>query len=295
VNSDDRYVARLISALELGQEAAQRELGRTWKHAAPARVIGIAGPPGVGKSVLTGRLASLAQTRGLRVGVLAVDPSSPLSGGAILADRLRMQAELQDRDIFVRSLASRGALGGVANVVPAAVRALEASGYCMVFVETLGVGQAETDIARLADTVLVVQAPGAGDEVQALKAGLLEVADVLVLNKGDLAGADQACTVLGDLCRERTRDGWTPLLVRTVATTGEGLDPLWAALQAHGDWLAQDSRTRQRRTSRLEAELLSATRAELERRLALLNVMERVRTGEATLADAVREVFGPPI
>lgn len=289
---DHRHLGRLISALEAGVEAAERELAARWRPDGTSWVVGTSGPPGVGKSVLTGQLARTGRAKGRRVAVLAVDPSSPRSGGAVLADRIRMQAQVPDGDVFIRSLASRGALGGLSRVVPAAVRALEAAGYDLILVETVGVGQSEVDIARLAETVVVVQAPGGGDEIQGLKAGLLELADVFVLNKCDLAGADQAAAVLREVARAVERDGWRPPVARAIALAGEGVEETWDAIAAHRAWLAATGELDRRRRARVDAELLGAARAELQARMARAGAAELVLRGEATPSEAVRALFG---
>ncbi len=291
MSREDRYLGRLISALESGTEEAERTLAAQWRPERRARVVGVSGPPGVGKSVLAGRLAEMAHREGRRVGVLAVDPSSPRSGGAVLADRIRMQARLADGPIFVRSLASRGALGGLSRVVPAAVRALESAGYEVVLIETVGVGQNEADIVHLADTVVLVQAPGAGDEVQALKAGVLEIADVFVVNKSDLAGADEAAAVLTEVAHEAGRRGWTPPVIRTTAVDGDGVGDVWAAAGRHREWLEATGEVERRRRGRVEAEVLGVARAELAARLARVDVAEVVMRGEATPSAAVRALF----
>jgi LAO/AO transport system kinase len=292
VNRADRYLGRLISALEGGSEEAERVLAGRWRPGRRASVVGISGPPGVGKSVLTGCLAEAAHGEGRRVAVLAVDPSSPRSGGAILADRIRMQARLADLGVFVGSVASRGALGGLSRVVPAAVRALESAGYEVVLVETVGVGQNEADIAHLADTVVLVQAPGAGDEVQGLKAGILEMADVFVVNKDDRPGADEAAGVLAEVARGAAREGWRPPVVRTVAIDGSGLADLWKAIGRHAEWLEATGEVERRRRSRVEAEVLGAARAELAARLGRVDVAGLVMRGEATPSAVVQALFG---
>ncbi|MFO1061352.1 MAG: methylmalonyl Co-A mutase-associated GTPase MeaB [Dongiaceae bacterium] len=285
----DRTLGRLISGLECGDPGAAAALDRLWRGAARAWVVGLSGPPGVGKSVLTGRLLHAAA--GCRRAVLAVDPSSPISGGAVLADRMRLQAMGVPADVFVRSLASRGALGGLSAVVPKAIRLLEAAGYELVLLETVGVGQNETDVMGVADTVVVVQAPGAGDEIQGLKSGLLEIADIFVLNKCDLDGVEQARAVLRDVARQ-PRDGWQVPVVSTVATAGTGIDALWRAAGQHRDWLAGSGHLARRRERRLAAELIAAADIELKQRLADLGLIERFGDGKITVRDALAEIFG---
>jgi LAO/AO transport system kinase len=210
-------------------------------RAGHARVIGLTGSPGVGKSTSTSALVAAYRRRGMRVGVLAVDPSSPFSGGALLGDRVRMQEHATDEGVFIRSMATRGHLGGLSWATPQALRVLSAAGCDVVLVETVGVGQAEFEIASLADTTLVLLAPGMGDGIQAAKAGILEIADVFVVNKADREGADtvvrdlRSMLSLGD---RRAEAGWQVPIVKTVASRGEGADEVVDAIETHGEWLA---------------------------------------------------------
>ncbi len=224
-------------------------------HAGQARVVGITGAPGAGKSSLIAALTGHLRARGERVAVLAVDPSSPLSGGAVLGDRVRMQAHTLDDGVFVRSMASRGIPGGLALAAPDAVRVLDAAGWPWVLVETVGVGQADVDVGLVADTIVVVVNPGWGDGVQAEKAGLLEIADILVVNKGDRPGADEAGSVLaGMLDLVPPASGWRPPVVVTSCLGGIGVNELWAAVDDHQQWLADQGRGDARRRARLAAE-----------------------------------------
>lgn len=288
----DASLARLISGLECGSLAATQMLDSIWPGQPRASVVGISGPPGVGKSVLTGRLLQTAVEAGRRTAVLLVDPSSPFSGGAVLGDRMRLQALGIPPGAFVRSLASRGALGGLSAVVPASIRALEAAGYDLVLIETVGVGQNETDIVSVADTVVVIQAPGAGDETQGLKAGLLEIADIFVLNKAELPGADQARSILREVARQPRRGGWQPQVVSTTALTGAGLDELWRAIQAHLAWLVDARLIFRHYSARLEAELIAASDAVMKERLTGLGLVDRFSDGTITLQDALAALFG---
>lgn len=288
----DTSLARLISGLESGNSVATETLDKLWLGKLRASVVGLSGPPGVGKSVLTGRLLQLAVEAGRRTAVLLVDPSSPFSGGAVLGDRMRLQAMGVPQGVFVRSLASRGALGGLSAVVPASIRALEAAGYDLVLIETVGVGQNETEIVSVADTVVVIQAPGAGDEAQGLKAGLLEIADIFVLNKAELPGADQARSILRDVARLPRRGGWQSQVISTTALTGGGLDELWRAIQAHLAWLTHAGLNAGRLSSRLAAELLAAAGAAMHERLTSLALVERFSDGTITLQEALAMLFG---
>src|SRR5690348_7507807 len=209
-------------------------------HTGNAQVIGITGAPGVGKSTSTSALVSQLRATGKRVGVLAVDPSSPFTGGALLGDRVRMQTHATDPDVFIRSMASRGHLGGLAAATPQAIRVLEASGFDAVLVETVGVGQAEVDIAATADTTVVLLAPGMGDGVQAAKAGVLEIADVLVVNKADRDGADDTVRELRRMISTVAHEAgaWRPPVVKTVATSEGGIAELVEAIDKHKAWLS---------------------------------------------------------
>ena len=237
---DRRALARLLTLVEDGTAAEQQEVvAALHPQGGRARVLGITGAPGVGKSSITSALVAAARTRGRRVAVLAVDPSSPRTGGALLGDRIRMQEHHGDDGVFVRSMAARGHLGGLAAAVPAAALVLDAAGYDDVIVETVGVGQSEVDVAAMAGTTVLVLAPGLGDGVQAAKAGILEVADVLVVNKADQPGAGRLESELRGMLElghvVGTDDGgWTPPVLRTVAVRGEGVAELLDAVDVHG-------------------------------------------------------------
>ena len=219
-------------------------------------VVGITGAPGAGKSTLTDQLIGVAAAGGARVGVLAVDPSSPFSGGAILGDRIRMQRHSLEEGVFIRSMATRGHLGGLAAAAPEAIRVLAASGLPLVFVETVGVGQVEIEVAGAADTTVVVVTPGWGDAIQASKAGLLEVADVFVVNKADREGAAQTGRDLDNMLDINPAMGdWRPPVVMTKASTGEGVDTLWDRVREHRAYLAASGLLEKRREERLVAEM----------------------------------------
>lgn len=238
---DRRALARLLTLVEDGPIETQRAIvAALHPRSGEARLLGVTGSPGVGKSTVTSALVAELRRRGRRVAVLAVDPSSPLTGGALLGDRIRMQAHHGDEGVFVRSMAARGHLGGLAAAVPAAALVVAAAGFDDVVLETVGVGQSEVDVASMADTTLVVLAPGLGDSVQAAKAGILEIADVLVVNKADQSGAGRleaelrGMLELGHAVSPEVHADWMPPLLRTVAVRGEGFDALLDAIDGHG-------------------------------------------------------------
>ncbi|WP_031465423.1 methylmalonyl Co-A mutase-associated GTPase MeaB [Sciscionella sediminilitoris] len=284
-----RAVARLISMVEDASPALREVAAGLAPLTGNATVIGITGSPGVGKSTSTSALVSLLREQGKRVGVLAVDPSSPFSGGALLGDRIRMQDHALDEGVYIRSMATRGHLGGVASATGQALRVLDAAGCDVVLIETVGVGQSEVDVVSLADTTLVLLAPGMGDGIQAAKAGILEIADVFVVNKADRDGADQVVRDLKHMIslgrREREGPSWRPEIVPTVASRTEGVGDVLTAIDAHRTWLTEhgelEARRRHRAEREIEAIALAALRAE----------MGDLRGGD-TLGDLAAEVAG---
>jgi LAO/AO transport system kinase len=268
-SGDARALGRLVSLVE----NAAPELRLVMKVIAPltgnATVLGLTGSPGVGKSTVTTALVRRFRAGGQRVGVLAVDPSSPFSGGALLGDRVRMQDHATDDQVFIRSMASRGHLGGLARATPQALRILDAAGFDIVLIETVGVGQAEVEIAKLADTAMVVVAPGLGDSIQAAKAGILEIADVFVVNKSDRPGAQEVVRDLRTMLAMASYGPgqWKPPIVSTVAASGEGIDDLVASVAAHGAWLEESGERARRRRERARAEISALALAELQQRV----------------------------
>ena len=265
---DPAAVARLITLVEDASPVLREVMSALREHAGSAHVLGITGAPGVGKSTSTSALVSALRRAGKRVGVLAIDPSSPFSGGALLGDRVRMGDHALDRDVYIRSMGARGHLGGLAWSTPQAVRVLEAAGCDVVIVETVGVGQSEVEVAGLADTTLVLLAPGMGDGIQAAKAGILEIGDVYAVNKADRDGADRTCRELRTMLTmgERREGAWRPPVVRTVATTGEGVVELLAEIDRHAAWLEGSGDLARRRTVRARREVEAIAVATLRER-----------------------------
>jgi len=257
LGGDRVAIAKVLSLVERGGDEARAVVAALHPRTGRAWSIGITGAPGAGKSTLTDRLVARIRADGDEVGVLAVDPSSPFSGGAILGDRVRMQQHSADPGVFIRSMATRGHLGGLALATPQAVRVLDAVGKPWILVETVGVGQVEVEIAGQADTTIVVVNPGWGDAVQAAKAGLLEIADVFAVNKADRPGVHDTVRDLAGMLEMAGPPDWQPPVLCTVATTGEGIDELWDAVRRHRAHLSQDGRLARRRRERLRAELRS--------------------------------------
>ena len=295
---DRRAVGKLLTRVERGGDDAERIAEAACARAGDAHVIGVTGPPGAGKSTLVAGLVAALASGGARPAVLAVDPSSAITGGAILGDRVRMAAI--DSSVFVRSMATRGHTGGLALAVPGAVRVLDAAGYRPVVVETVGAGQLEVDVSAAADTTVVVTAPGLGDAVQANKAGLFEVADVFVVNKSDLSGADHArrdLELMVDLSRltEFGDPRWRPLVLMASAVDGIGIEETATAIDAHRAHLASSGAGDERRRRRARFEITSRLRRRFDRSLAEYldspsadAVVSAVATGEMSPAEAAR-------
>lgn len=267
IAGERRPLARLLSHIERGGAAAQQIGKLAFPHAGSGYTVGITGAPGAGKSTLTSALVSELRSDDLPAAVLAIDPSSPYTGGAILGDRVRMQDHALDPEVFIRSMATRGHLGGLALAAPAAVRMLEAAGRPWVLLETVGVGQVEVEIVGAADTTVVVVNPGWGDAVQANKAGLMEIADIFVINKSDRAGAENTKTDLEhmlDLSGLGHDGRWRPPIVSTVAHAPEGVDVMWATIQEHRAFITATGDLEQRRIDRADDELERIVRARIE-------------------------------
>ncbi|GAC1313163.1 MAG: methylmalonyl Co-A mutase-associated GTPase MeaB [Acidimicrobiales bacterium] len=284
LEGDRSALPRLLSLVEGGGPPA-REVGRrVYGRGAGAYTVGITGPPGAGKSTLTDRMIAAIRASGSEVAVLAVDPSSPYSGGALLGDRVRMMDHALDPGVFVRSMATRGHLGGLALAVPEVLRVLDAAGFPTVLVETVGVGQSEVEIAGSADTTMVVLTPGAGDSVQANKAGLLEVADLFVINKADKPQVRELERDLEFMMELTTwPDGWRPPIVKTAAVKNEGIDAVLGGIEEHRQHLVDTGLIEVRRSRRALEELRRVLAAQLEQRA-------REATGEARWNDLMEEI-----
>jgi len=301
---DRLALARLLSLVENGGDGAQDAVAALYPHTGSAHIVGVTGAPGTGKSTLVNQLARAIRAADTTVGVVAVDPSSPFSGGALLGDRVRMRDLAGDAGVFIRSMASRGCLGGLARATGDAVKVLDAAGFDVILVETVGAGQAEVDIAQAAHTTIVIEAPGLGDEVQALKAGLLEIADVLVVNKADRLGAANAVRAL-EMVIDRSApqpeepSAWRPPILQTVALDGSGVPELLAAVAEHRAYLDASGKWDSWTLARVESELMDTLRQmSLDRVLSrvgpdqMADWVARVAAREVDVYAAAREIVG---
>ncbi len=287
LNGELRALSRVLTLLERGDPTAADAMARLDPHTGAGYAVGITGPPGVGKSTLVDRLAEHLRGQGKTVGILAVDPTSPFTGGALLGDRIRMQRHYLDDGVFIRSVATRGQSGGLPRIVKSMVRALDAAGKDVTLVETVGVGQTELGIMGVADTVVVAMTPESGDSIQTLKAGVMEIADLYVINKADRDGANQlSAAVTAMLQLSDLGDGWNPPVLLTQAYANVGIGELWEGVAAHRDYLADTGGLEKRRAERRRAEFLETVQEELYRR-----ITERL-ADDAKLGELLKQIDG---
>ena len=294
---DHRALARLLSLVEDDSPRVRSVIKDLLPSTGQARIIGLTGAPGVGKSTVTGALVGAYRAAGAKVAVLAVDPTSPFTGGALLGDRIRMQEHATDEAVFIRSMASRGHLGGLAASTPQAIRVLDAAGFDPIIIETVGVGQAEVAVASLADSVVVLLAPGMGDAVQAAKAGILEVADLFVVNKADKPDTQQVVRDLRNMIAlaDRSEADWKPPIITTVGVKKEGIEELLGRLDGHWTWLGETGELKRRRQARAREELTALAFAALRGRLASSRLDElagQVAEGTLDPFTAAGELLG---
>jgi LAO/AO transport system kinase len=283
---DVRALARAISTVENRAPGSSDLLKALFPHSGRARVIGLTGSPGAGKSTLVDQLARLYRKESHTVGIIAVDPTSPYTGGAILGDRIRMQEHFADPGIYIRSMATRGSLGGLARTTADVTTVLDASGRDVILIETVGVGQDEVDIVRLADITIVILVPGMGDDVQTIKAGIMEIADIFVINKSDHEGAERVEREIRGLQSLALRhDGWTPPIVKTVASAGSGIDELAAAISGYEDYLQKENLALKKSAENWQQRLVEMLRD-------IMLEKARAQMSDGNLAQLAAEVAG---
>lgn len=289
-----RDIARLLTVIENDPAQAHAIAAALQGFPRDATVVGITGPPGVGKSTTTSALVQWYRGIGKRVAVLAVDPSSPFSGGALLGDRVRMQQHATDPGVFIRSMAARGHLGGLAAATPLAVAALQACPFDVVILETVGVGQSEIDVVRMADTTILVLAPGLGDGIQAAKAGIIEIADIFVVNKADRDGVDATVRELRAVIALGTWRGWEPPVIKVQATTGSGVDVLATEIDRHGAWLLSSGQAEQQRRERIRDHIRAVATGMVSASLGDLDdLVVAVDDGRMTVFEAAWQLVAP--
>ncbi len=294
-NRDERALARAISLVESGLRQGQQLLQTMRPHGGKAVIIGITGSPGSGKSTLTDRLIAVARERDKRVAVIAVDPTSPYSGGAILGDRIRMMRWHQDENVYIRSMATRGHLGGLAAATLQVVALLDAYGFDLIFIETVGVGQSEVDIVEVADSTVLVLTPGQGDGVQAFKAGIMEIADIFAINKFDLPGGPRLKREIQAVLElnQWTPGSWQPPISETIASQGQGISELYEHIEAHYRHLQSSGKLRQVKQQRARFEIAALITEEVRRKVHAREqgFIEAVLHGQMSLEEAVKELL----
>lgn len=292
LTQDKRAISRCISLTENDEKEASEILKKISTKIGKAYRIGVTGPPGAGKSTITNQLTKLLRTKKLKVGIIAVDPTSPFTGGALLGDRVRMNEIGNDEGVFIRSMATRGSLGGLSKKTTDAADILDASGFDYIIMETVGVGQSELDIAQNADTTIVVLVPESGDSVQAMKAGLMEIADLFVLNKSDRPGAQQAITALKTILmmKEHTENSWLPDIIKTVASEGEGIKEIYEAIISHRDFMIKSESFYPKRQKQVRARIKEIVEEKLKKKLWNSSIEE---TLDSSLKNVVLGTLSP--
>ncbi|MCL6638176.1 MAG: methylmalonyl Co-A mutase-associated GTPase MeaB [Firmicutes bacterium] len=291
LHGNKRSAAKLISLIENEGPEKNEVLARIHPHTGNALTIGVTGSPGAGKSSLVDELTREVRRSGHKVGIIAVDPTSPITGGALLGDRVRMQEHALDQGVFIRSMGTRGSLGGLARATKDVIKVLDAYGCGVIIVETVGVGQSELDIMNYADTTLVVLNPGAGDHIQTIKAGIMEIADIFVVNKADLPGVKKVVVEVEGMLDMGQYNGWRPPVLQTVTLDGRGIPELWETIQKHRDYLARNGAARQAGLNRVRLEMLDIAESEIKSRL-LKKAAESGRL-QALMEDVLAKKLDP--